>query len=113
MYFTSTGWRVEDKDGKLLAEHKKTGGEDIHLHHTNLHNHLRIAEADTCACTRLRCRTRPLSQIRQTIGRVARHLRRNRAGQPKLVHLEIDLPIDCGSQRRFHLAAIDQGGKSS
>jgi predicted dehydrogenase len=48
MYFTSTGWRAEDKDGKLLAEHKKTGGEDIHLHHTNLHNHLRNGEELNC-----------------------------------------------------------------
>jgi predicted dehydrogenase len=48
MYFTSTGWRAEDKDGKLLAEHKKTGSEDIHLHHTNLHNHLRNGEELNC-----------------------------------------------------------------
>ena len=41
MYFTPQGWVAKDKDGKQLARHKKTGGEDIHLHHTNLHDHLR------------------------------------------------------------------------
>ena len=48
MKFTGDGWVVEDKDGKILAEHKKTGGEDIHLHHTNLHNHLRNGEPLNC-----------------------------------------------------------------
>jgi predicted dehydrogenase len=41
MYFTSSGWVVKDKDGKTLASHQKTGGEDIVLHHNNLHKHLR------------------------------------------------------------------------
>ncbi len=41
LYFTSTGWVAKDKDDKVLAEHKKSGGEDIQLHHTNLHNHIR------------------------------------------------------------------------
>jgi len=41
LYFTDTGWVAKDKDGKVLAEHKKSGGEDQHLHHTNLHNHIR------------------------------------------------------------------------
>ncbi|MDG2381542.1 MAG: Gfo/Idh/MocA family oxidoreductase [Pirellulaceae bacterium] len=48
MYFTPNGWVAKDKDDKVLAEHKKTGGEDIHLHHTNLHNHLRNGEALNC-----------------------------------------------------------------
>jgi predicted dehydrogenase len=46
--FTPEGWVARDKDGKELASHKKTGGEDIHLHHTNLHNHLRNGEALNC-----------------------------------------------------------------
>jgi len=41
LYFTGSGWVAKDKDGKILAQHQKTGGEDINLHHTNLHNHIR------------------------------------------------------------------------
>ena len=48
LYFTPTGWVVKDKDGKVLEEHKKTGGEDQNLHHTNLHNHLRNGEPLNC-----------------------------------------------------------------
>lgn len=48
LYFTPSGWVAKDKDDKVLAEHKKTGGEDIHLHHTNLHNHLRNGEPLNC-----------------------------------------------------------------
>lgn len=48
LYFTGTGWVAKDKDGKVLAEHKKTGAEDTHLHHTNLHNHLRNGEELNC-----------------------------------------------------------------
>ncbi len=48
MYFTSDGWVVKDKDGKVLGEHKKSGGEDQNLHHTNLHNHLRNNEPLNC-----------------------------------------------------------------
>jgi predicted dehydrogenase len=63
LQFTDTGWEVWDKGGredssmpegqeqdkgKLLASHKKTGGEDIHLHHTNFHNHLRNGEPLNC-----------------------------------------------------------------
>ena len=48
LYFTGTGWVAKDKDDKVLAEHKKTGGEDIHLHHTNMHNHLRNGEPLNC-----------------------------------------------------------------
>ncbi len=46
--FTSTGWEAKDKDGKILASHVKTGGEDINYHHTNLHNHLRNGEPLNC-----------------------------------------------------------------
>lgn len=48
LYFTGTGWVAKDKDGKVLGEHTKTGGEDQNLHHTNLHNHLRNGEALNC-----------------------------------------------------------------
>lgn len=48
LYFTRTGWTIKDKDDKVLEEHKKTGGEDILLHHTNLHNHLRSGEPLNC-----------------------------------------------------------------
>lgn len=48
LYFTDTGWVVKDKDGKVLQEHKKTGGEDQNLHHTNLHNHIRNGEPLNC-----------------------------------------------------------------
>ncbi len=48
LYFTPTGWVAKDKDGKVLAEHQKNGAEDIHLHHTNLQNHLRNGEKLKC-----------------------------------------------------------------
>jgi predicted dehydrogenase len=48
LFFTKTGWEVKDKDGKILAEHKKTGGEDQHLHHTNLHDHMRSGVPLNC-----------------------------------------------------------------
>jgi predicted dehydrogenase len=48
LYFTDSGWVAKDKDGKVLGEHTKTGGEDQNLHHTNLHNHLRSGEALNC-----------------------------------------------------------------
>ncbi len=48
LYFTGSGWVAKDKDGKVLEQHQKTGGEDITLHHTNLHNHLRNGEALNC-----------------------------------------------------------------
>lgn len=48
MYFTPEGWVAKDKDGKVLAEHRKSGAEDVHLHHTNLHNHLRSGEPLRC-----------------------------------------------------------------
>lgn len=46
--FTGSGWVAKDKDGKVLEQHQKTGGEDIALHHTNLHNHLRSGEPLAC-----------------------------------------------------------------
>lgn len=48
LYFTSSGWVAKDKDGKVLAEHKKSGAEDTKLHHTNLQNHLRNGEKLNC-----------------------------------------------------------------
>lgn len=48
LYFTSSGWVAKDKDGKVLAEHKKSGAEDTKLHHTNLQNHLRNGEELNC-----------------------------------------------------------------
>jgi predicted dehydrogenase len=48
LYFTPTGWCIKNPEGKVLEEHKKTGGEDIHLHHTNFHNHLRNGEPLNC-----------------------------------------------------------------
>ena len=39
--FTSTGWIARDKDDKVLGEHKKTGAEDVALHHANLHDAIR------------------------------------------------------------------------
>lgn len=48
LYFTKSGWVAKDKDDKVLATHKKTGAEDIHLHHTNFQNHLRNGEALNC-----------------------------------------------------------------
>ncbi|MBN1588663.1 MAG: Gfo/Idh/MocA family oxidoreductase [Pirellulales bacterium] len=48
LQFTPAGWIAKDKDGKVLAEHKKTGAEDIVLHHTNFHNHLRKGEPLNC-----------------------------------------------------------------
>jgi predicted dehydrogenase len=48
LFFTPTGWEIKDKDGKVLETHRKTGGEDILLHHTNLHNHLRHGEPLNC-----------------------------------------------------------------
>lgn len=48
LFFTGDGWVAKDKDGKQLASHKKTGGEDISLHHQNLHRHLRANEPLNC-----------------------------------------------------------------
>ena len=49
LYFTKEGWVAKDHSGeKILGEHKKTGAEDTHLHHTNLHNHMRNGEELNC-----------------------------------------------------------------
>jgi predicted dehydrogenase len=48
LVFNNEGWIARNKDDEILAEHKKTGAEDIVLHHTNLHNHLRNGEALKC-----------------------------------------------------------------
>jgi len=48
LYFTSDGWVAKDKDGQVLAEHKKSGAEQIGHHHTNLHKHLRDGEPLNC-----------------------------------------------------------------
>ncbi len=46
--FTPDGWVAKNNDGQLVAEHKKTGGERIDLHHINLLNHLRKGEPLNC-----------------------------------------------------------------
>jgi predicted dehydrogenase len=48
LYFTPTGWVAKDKDGKVLATHTKTGDEDIHPHHSNLHRNIRSGEPLNC-----------------------------------------------------------------
>lgn len=48
LYFTKEGWVAKDKDGKELASDNAPPKEDIHLHHTNLHNHLRNGEPLNC-----------------------------------------------------------------
>jgi len=49
LYFIrDVGWVAKDKDGKILAEHKRSGAEDVRLHHTNLHNHIRHGEELNC-----------------------------------------------------------------
>lgn len=48
LYFTSDGWVAKDNDGKVLAEHEKSGGEDHVLHHSNLQRHLRNGEVLNC-----------------------------------------------------------------
>jgi len=48
LYFTEDGWVAKDKDGKVLASDHAPPIEDIHPHHTNLHNHLRNNEPLNC-----------------------------------------------------------------
>lgn len=48
LFFTPSGWVIKDKDDKVLRTHKKTGGEDIGLHHSNLHRHMRDGEKLNC-----------------------------------------------------------------
>lgn len=47
--FTGSGWEAKDPGGKVIGSHKRTGGEDMALHHTNFHNHLRSGEPLQCA----------------------------------------------------------------
>ncbi|MEX2310238.1 MAG: Gfo/Idh/MocA family oxidoreductase [Pirellulales bacterium] len=48
MIFNDEGWIAKNKDGETLADYKKSGAEDIKLHHGNLHNHLRNGEVLKC-----------------------------------------------------------------
>jgi len=48
LLFTPAGWVAKDPEGKVLAEHKKTGGEDMRLHHINLLDNLRTGEPLRC-----------------------------------------------------------------
>jgi hypothetical protein len=48
LYFTPDGWVAKDKDGKELASDYAPPKEDIRLHHSNLHNHLRDGEPLNC-----------------------------------------------------------------
>lgn len=48
LYFNRDGWVAKDSDGKELASDKAPPKEDLHLHHTNLHNHLRNNEPLNC-----------------------------------------------------------------
>jgi len=48
LYFTRNGWVAKDKDDQILAEHHSPYVEDIHLHHANLHNHLRRGDPLNC-----------------------------------------------------------------
>lgn len=48
LYFTKEGWVAKDKDGKVLAKHKKAGAEDQRHHHTNLVGAIRHGEEICC-----------------------------------------------------------------
>lgn len=48
LHFTNSGWVAKDVNGKTIATHQKSGGEQIDLHHKNLHNHLRNGEPLNC-----------------------------------------------------------------
>lgn len=48
LYFTNEGWVAKNKDNEILAEYKGVCVEDIRLHHTNLHNHIRNGEPLNC-----------------------------------------------------------------
>jgi len=48
MTFHGKGWIARDKDGETLEEYTGDVREDIHKHHTNLHNHLRNGEKLNC-----------------------------------------------------------------
>ena len=49
LLFTPTGWDIVDQtSGEVTASHQKTGGEDIALHHQNLHAAIRDGAALHC-----------------------------------------------------------------
>lgn len=48
LQFNPEGWVARNKDGEVLAEHKKSGAEDINLHHTNLHAAIRDGAELNC-----------------------------------------------------------------
>jgi len=48
LYFNANGWVAKDKDGKEISSDKSPPKEDISIHHTNLHNHLRNNEPLNC-----------------------------------------------------------------
>ena len=48
LQFNPEGWVARNKDGEVLAEHKKSGAEDINLHHTNLHTAIRDGAELNC-----------------------------------------------------------------
>ncbi len=48
LYFTPEGWVAKDRNGKELASEHAPPKEDVGLHHTNLHNHLRHGEPLNC-----------------------------------------------------------------
>ncbi|MDG2185642.1 MAG: Gfo/Idh/MocA family oxidoreductase [Mariniblastus sp.] len=48
LQFNPEGWVARNKDGEVLAEHKKSGAEDINLHHSNLHAAIRDGAELNC-----------------------------------------------------------------
>lgn len=49
LIFTAEGWNIEDQaTGEIVEQHQKTGAEDIHLHHRNLHAAIRGGEPLLC-----------------------------------------------------------------
>ena len=49
LLFTPEGWDIVDQDsGEVVTSHQKTGGEDISLHHQNLHAAIREGAALNC-----------------------------------------------------------------
>jgi len=92
------------KDGKVLAEHKEkqANREDLHNHHTNLHNHLRSGEPLNC----------PIELGMAAV--VALGLRSVDAGQSISVPLDVGVsahgsPVLSTSQQ----TAVDQGTVTS
>lgn len=49
LFFTDTGWEiVDERSGKVVETHQKTGGEDVTPHHKNHHAAIRRGEALYC-----------------------------------------------------------------